>query len=128
TGIASCCVLLKRTNFAIIYKSMKYAVITSGGKQYKVTQGQVLELDRIKAEPGTNYTLDKVLLTVDGDSVQVGAPYLENVAVIAKVLDQIKGEKIRVAKFKAKARYRKVQGFRAQLTKVEITSLSGKSE
>ncbi|HWY78791.1 MAG TPA: 50S ribosomal protein L21 [Candidatus Sulfotelmatobacter sp.] len=107
---------------------MKYAVITSGGKQYKVTEGQVLELDRLKADPGSNYTLDKVLLTVDGDSVQVGAPYLENVSVIAKVLEQIKGDKIRVAKFKAKARYRKVQGFRAQLTKVEIISLSGKSE
>ena len=106
---------------------MKYAVITSGGKQYKVVEGQVLELDKIKAEPGSNYSLDKVLLTVDGDSVQVGAPYLENVAVVAKVLEQTKGDKIRVAKFKAKARYRKVQGFRAQLTKVEITSLSGKA-
>lgn len=107
---------------------MKYAVITSGGKQYKVTEGQVLELDKINAEPGSTYTLDKVLLTVDGDSVQVGAPYLENVAVMAKVIEQTKGDKVRVAKFKAKARYRKVQGFRAQLTKVEITSLSGKAE
>jgi len=107
---------------------MKYAVITSGGKQYKVSEGQVLELDKLKADPGTNYTLDKVLMTVDGDTVQIGAPYLADVAVIAKVLEQIKGDKIRVAKFKAKARYRKVQGFRAQLTKVEITSLSGKAE
>ncbi len=107
---------------------MKYAVITSGGKQYKVTEGQVLELDKIKVEPGSTYALDKVLLAVDGDSIQVGAPYLENVAVMAKVLEQVRGDKIRVAKFKAKARYRKVQGFRAQLTKVEITSLSGKTE
>ncbi|HVA96967.1 MAG TPA: 50S ribosomal protein L21 [Candidatus Acidoferrales bacterium] len=107
---------------------MKYAVITSGGKQYKVTEGQVLELDKIKAEPGSNYALDKVLLAVDGETVQVGTPYLENVAVTAKVLEQVKGDKVRVAKFKAKARYRKVQGFRAQLTKVEITSLSGKPD
>lgn len=107
---------------------MKYAVIASGGKQYKVTEGQVLELDKIQAEPGSTYALDKVLLAVDGDSVTVGAPYLENIAVMAKVLEQVKGDKVRVAKFKAKARYRKVTGFRAQLTKVEITSLAGKAE
>ncbi len=107
---------------------MKYAVVTSGGKQYKVTEGQVFEIDKIDAEPGASYAFENVLLAVDGDSVQVGAPYLANVAVMAKVLDQVKGDKIRVAKFKAKARYRKVQGFRAQLTKVEVTSLSGKSE
>lgn len=107
---------------------MKYAVITSGGKQYKVVEGQVLEVDRLKAEAGSDFALDKVLLSVDGDAVQVGAPYLSNVTVMAKVLEQINGEKIRVAKFKAKARYRRVNGFRAQLTKIEITSLSGKSE
>jgi len=107
---------------------MKYAVIASGGKQYKVTEGQVLEVDKIKAEPGSNYAFDKVLLSVDGDTVNVGAPYLANIAVMAKVLEQIKGDKVRVAKFKAKVRYRKVQGFRAQLTRVEVTSLSGKSE
>jgi large subunit ribosomal protein L21 len=107
---------------------MKYAVVTSGGKQYKVTQGQVLELDKINAEQGANYLLDKVLLSVDGDTVQVGTPYLDNTAVIAKVLEQVKGDKVRVAKFKAKSRYRKVQGFRAQLTKVEITNLNSKPE
>jgi large subunit ribosomal protein L21 len=107
---------------------MKYAVIASGGKQYKVTQGQILEIDKIKAEPGSNHLLDKVLLTVDGDVVSVGAPYLENVSITAKVLDQIKGEKIRVAKFKAKARYRRVMGFRSQLTKLEIGILSDKVE
>lgn len=107
---------------------MRYAVISTGGKQYKVSEGQVLEIDKIKAEPGANYALDKVLLSVDGDTVQIGAPYLPNVTVAAKVVEHVKGEKVRVAKFKAKARYRKVQGFRAQLTKVEITSLSGKAE
>ncbi len=107
---------------------MKYAVVTSGGKQYKVTQGQVLEIDKVAAEPGSTYAFDKVLLSVDGDATTVGAPYLDNVAVMAKVLEQVKGDKIRVAKFKAKARYRKVTGFRAQLTRVEITDLAGKPE
>ncbi len=107
---------------------MKYSVITSGGKQYKVTEGQILELDKLEVEPGASYSFDKVLLAVDGDDVQIGAPYLENVAVMAKVLDQVQGDKIRVAKFKAKVRYRKVMGFRAKLTKVIIESLSGKPE
>ena len=107
---------------------MKYAVITTGGKQYKVLEGQVLEIDKVKAEVGSNFMLDQVLLTVDGDSVEIGAPYLENVSVAAKVIEHIKGDKIRVAKFKAKARYRKVQGFRSQLTKVEITGWSQKSQ
>jgi large subunit ribosomal protein L21 len=107
---------------------MKYAVVTSGGKQYKVTQGQVLEIDKIIADPGASYAFDKVLLSVDGDSANIGAPYLDNIAVMAKVLEQVKGDKIRIAKFKAKARYRKVQGFRAQLTRVEITDLAGKTE
>jgi large subunit ribosomal protein L21 len=107
---------------------MKYAVVISGGKQYKVSVGQVFEIDKIKAEPGSNYLLDKVLLTVDDDSVQIGAPYLDNVTVNAKVLEQTKGDKVRVAKFKSKVRYRRAQGFRAQLTKVEITGLSEKNE
>jgi len=102
---------------------MKYAVITSGGKQYKVTQGQVLELDKLTAEPGAEYKFDNVLLLVDGEKVEIGAPYLKNVAVTAKILEQTKGDKVRVAKFKAKARYRRVQGFRSLLTKVEIISL-----
>ncbi len=107
---------------------MNYAVITSGGKQYKVVPGQVLEFDKLPVEPGSTYAFDKVLLTVDGDAVNIGAPYITNATVTAKVLEQTKGDKIRVAKFKAKARYRKVQGFRAQLTKVEIIGLSGKPE
>lgn len=105
---------------------MKYAIIANGGKQYKVSEGQVLELDKLKAEPGAEYAIDTVLMTVDGDAVNLGKPYLENVTVTAKVLEQTQGDKIRVAKFKAKAKYRRVTGFRAQLTKVEITGVKSK--
>lgn len=105
---------------------MKYAIIANGGKQYKVTEGQVLELDRLQAEPGSDFVLDQVLMTVDGDSVSLGKPYLDGVTVSAKVLEQTKGDKIRVAKFKAKAKYRRVTGFRASLTKVEITGFKAK--
>ena len=107
---------------------MKYAVITSGGKQYKVSEGTVLELDKLDVEPGAAVSFDKVLLAVDGDAVNVGAPYIANAAVTAKVLEQTQGDKIRVSQFKAKARHRRTIGFRAQLTKVEITSLTGKAE
>ena len=106
---------------------MKYAIVASGGKQYKVSEGTVLELDKLPVEPGTDYALDKVLMTVDGDSVTLGKPYIENFSITAKVLEQTQGDKIRVAKFKAKARHRRVVGFRAQLTKVQITGLQGKT-
>ena len=107
---------------------MKYAVIASGGKQYKVTEGQILEVDKLPVEAGSNYAFEQVLLTVDGASVTMGAPYINNAAVTAEVVEQTQGDKIRVAKFKAKARYRRVLGFRAQLTRVKITSLAGKAE
>lgn len=106
---------------------MKYAIIANGGKQYKVTEGQVLELDRLQAEPGSDLVLDQVLMTVDGDAVSLGKPNLDGVTVTAKVVDQTQGEKIRVAKFKAKAKYRRVTGFRAKLTKVEITGIKSKA-
>jgi large subunit ribosomal protein L21 len=107
---------------------MKYAIVTSGGKQYKVSEGTVLEVDKLSVEPGSEFTFDKVLLTVDGDAINLGKPYLENIAVTAKVLEETQGDKIRVARFKAKARHRRVTGFRAQLTKLEVTGFSGKSE
>jgi large subunit ribosomal protein L21 len=107
---------------------MKYAIVTSGGKQYKVSEGTVLELDKLAVEPGAEYKLDKVLLAVDGDAVTLGKPYIENFVVTAKVLEQTQGDKIRVSQFKAKARHRRVMGYRAQLTKVEITGLNSKAE
>jgi large subunit ribosomal protein L21 len=106
---------------------MKYAIIANGGKQYKVSEGQVLELDRVQADPGSDLAFDQVLMTVDGDAINLGKPFLENVSVTAKVLEQTRGDKIRVSKFKAKAKYRRTIGFRASLTKVEITGLKSKS-
>jgi large subunit ribosomal protein L21 len=106
---------------------MKYAVLQTGGKQYKVSEGSVFEVDKLKVEAGDNYTFDKVLLySVDGD-VQIGQPHLTNVAVTAKVLEQTQGEKLRIAKFKAKAKYRRVTGFRAQLTKVQVEKIEAKA-
>lgn len=105
---------------------MKYVVLQTGGKQYKAIEGAVLEIDKVKAEVGQEWTFDNVLLFADEGAFHVGTPTLSNVTVTGKVLDQVKGKKIRVAKFKAKARYRKVQGFRPQLTKVQIEKIVAK--
>lgn len=106
---------------------MKYAVLQSGGKQYKVSEGSVIEVEKLAVNAGDTYKLDKVLLVANDGDYMVGQPLVANATVTAKVLEQKKGPKIRVAKFKAKARYRRVQGHRQQLTKLEIVEISGKA-
>ncbi|TSC54307.1 MAG: large subunit ribosomal protein L21 [Microgenomates group bacterium LiPW_16] len=101
-----------------------YAVIKVGGKQYRVSEGEILEIDKIEKKPGEKIELDQVLLLVDKAEVQIGQPLLSGAKVTAKVLDQIKGKKIRIARYKAKVRYRRVKGFRPQLTKIIIEKIS----
>lgn len=98
---------------------MKYAVIKTGGKQYKVSQGDTIEVDKLALEKDGKVIFDEVLLMVDDEKVKIGKPFLTD-KVEGKILEHFKGDKVRVAKFKAKARYRKVNGFRASLTKVKI--------
>lgn len=104
---------------------MNYAVIKASGKQYKVSPGKVLEIDKIEGEAGKNIVFEEVLLTGDNDKIVLGKPFIKGASVKAKIVDQIKGEKVRVAKFKAKSKYRRVNGFRHHLTKVEIISIQG---
>lgn len=104
---------------------MNYAVIKASGKQYKVSQGNVLEIDKIEGEKGKSVTFEEVLLMGDDSDVVVGKPLVKGAAVSAKIVDQIKGDKVRVAKFKAKSKYRRATGFRHQLTKIEITGIKG---
>ena len=99
---------------------MKYAVIKTGGKQYKVTEGDTLSIERLSAEPEKDYTFTDVLLYVSDGALQIGKPRIDDVTVKGKILAHIKGEKIRVSRFKAKARYRKVHGHRQFLTSVRI--------
>lgn len=106
---------------------MKYAVLASGGKQYKVSEGTVVELEKLKVVEGEQVTFEDVLLLVEDGIVTVGQPNVSGVTVTAKVLGQVKAQKIRVAKFKAKARYRKVHGHRQHLTKIQIESIGKKS-
>jgi large subunit ribosomal protein L21 len=107
---------------------MNYAVIKAAGKQYKVASGLVLEVDKIEGEKGNNITFDEVLLMGDDKAVVVGTPIVKNAQVTAKIIEQIRGDKVRVAKFKAKSRFRRSTGFRSYLTKIEITGIKGGKE
>lgn len=102
---------------------MKYAVIRTGGKQYKVAQDDELEVEKLEGKKGSSLIFDEVLLLVDKAKVKVGQPLVKGAKVKAKILDQIKGKKIRVATYKAKSRYRRVKGHRQRLTRVKISSI-----
>jgi len=99
-----------------------YAVIETGGKQYRVSQGDVICVEKLNAEVGEKIEFDKVLILGAGDSISVGTPYLNSV-VTGNVVESGKGEKVIIYKYKSKKDYRKKQGHRQPYTKVEITGL-----
>lgn len=100
-----------------------YAVIETGGKQYRVEEGATLKVERLDAEPGAAVTLDKVLLVADGEQVQVGAPTVKGASVQAKVLRHGRDKKVVVFKFKAKAHYRRKRGHRQGFTALRIEKI-----
>lgn len=106
---------------------MKYAVIKTGGKQYKVTEGQVIEVEKLESD-GTSFVFDEVLLVVDGDKVEIGAPTIAGMKVYADVVAEVKGEKIEVFKYKSKSRYRKHTGHRQKYTQLKINGIGVKGE
>ena len=95
-----------------------YAIIKTGGKQYKVSEGDVIKVEKIEAEAGDKIEFDQVLM-VAGDDVKVGSPVVEGAKVSAEVLDQKKDKKIVIFKFKAKKNYRKKKGHRQPYTLVK---------
>lgn len=105
-----------------------YAVIKTGGKQYKVSEGDIIEVEKLKAKDNKEYLFDKVLLYVVDSSVKVGKPYLPEVVVKGVILSAKKGPKIRVSKFKAKSRYRRTMGHRQSLTQVKIERITEKGK
>ncbi len=103
-----------------------YAIIKTGGKQYRVEEGQVIYIEKLDAAADETVTFDEVLSVVDGDNVNFGAPLVKGASVSATVLEHGKGKKIRVFKFKAKSNYRRRQGHRQPYTKVRIDAIAAK--
>ncbi len=100
-----------------------YAIIESCGKQYKVTEGDVVFFEKLDAEEGKKVSFDKVVLLSDNGKVQVGDPYVKGIKVEGKVVAHGKAKKILVYKMKPKKNYRRMQGHRQPYTKVEITTI-----
>jgi large subunit ribosomal protein L21 len=97
-----------------------YAIIQTGGKQYRVAPGDVLRVERLPGERGDEVVLDQVLLVTDGDNVQVGQPLVPNATVRTQILQQGKGKKILVYKKKRRKNYRRKQGHRQMFTALQI--------
>ncbi len=101
-----------------------YAVIATGGKQYRVSEGDVIRIETLPAEENEEITFDKVLLVADGDDVNIGAPYVEGGKVSATVNGHGRGKKIEIIKFKRRKHHRKQMGHRQNFTEVKITGIS----
>ena len=102
-----------------------YAVIKTGGKQYRVQQGDVIFVEKLNAQADEAVTFEEVLLVGDGEQSKIGAPVVAGAKVEGKVLAQVKSKKVVVYKYKAKKGERKKQGHRQPYTKVEITAING---
>lgn len=102
---------------------MKFAVIQTGGKQYKVSAGEKFKIEKLDANIGEGVIFDKILLSVDGDNIEIGTPYIEGAKVEANVLKQARDKKKIVFRYHSKTRYRKKKGHRQNFTEVEITNI-----
>jgi large subunit ribosomal protein L21 len=100
-----------------------YAVINTGGKQYKVQQGETLRIEKIAGEIGSKVTFDRVLMVADGENVRVGQPIIDKAAVQASIVEQDKAKKILVFKYKRRKRYRRKQGHRQPYTAIRIDGI-----
>jgi large subunit ribosomal protein L21 len=102
---------------------MAFAVIKTGGKQYRVTPGEKLKIEKLEAKAGDTVTFDQVLMTVDGETMKLGTPTVAGASVTAKVLEQGRAPKVIVFKYKSKTRRRKKNTHRQPFTEVEITTI-----
>ena len=105
-----------------------YAVIESGGKQHRVEEGEILQLEKLDAAAGDKVKFDRILLLGEGESVKIGKPYVEGGQVEAKVVKQGRGEKIKIVKFNRRKHFKKQQGHRQFFTEVEITAIKVKAK
>ena len=100
-----------------------YAVFKTGGKQYRATKGDTINVEKIEAEKGATVELDQVLMVGEGEDVKIGTPYLDGGKVTARVVDHGRGEKIKIIKFKRRKQYMKHMGHRQYFTQLEITGI-----
>ena len=100
-----------------------YAVIKTGGKQYKVAQGETLKIEKLTADIGQTVEFE-VLMVADGDKIQVGAPFLKNAKVSATVVEHGRGEKVKILKMRRRKHYRKQMGHRQSFTAVKIAEIA----
>ncbi|MGH8726780.1 MAG: 50S ribosomal protein L21 [Burkholderiales bacterium] len=102
-----------------------HAVIKTGGKQYRVTAGEKIKVERIKADVGAEVIFDQVLFHSEGDNVKNGAPLIDGAQVKASVVGHSRGEKVKVFKMRRRKNYRRTQGHRQNYTEIQITSIHG---
>lgn len=101
-----------------------FAVFSSGGKQHRVTEGEVIKIERLAVEPGEEVVFDKVLMVADGDQVSVGTPFVDGGKVTAEVIGSDRHKKIQVIKFKRRKDYLRKQGHRQWFTELKITGIN----
>ena len=101
-----------------------YAVFQSGGKQHRVSEGQVIRLEKLEVETGSEVVFDKVLMVANGEDIKVGAPFVEGATIKAEIVEHGRGDKIKIVKFRRRKHYRKQQGHRQWFTDVKITAIS----
>jgi large subunit ribosomal protein L21 len=101
-----------------------YAVVKTGGKQYRIQEGEILRVEKLDADQGASITLDEVLLVADGDNIQVGTPYIEGGRVSATVKGHGRGKKINIVKLRRRKHYRKRMGHRQHFTELHIDTIS----
>lgn len=103
---------------------MKYAIIQSGGKQYKVSEGDEILVDKLDSEKGKLYEFPQVLMVRNDEDLFIGTPTISNASVTGQVSDPVKGKKLSIFKYKAKVHYRRKMGFRPLYTKVKIETIT----
>jgi large subunit ribosomal protein L21 len=118
-------ILNPRLKYILQEAEPMYAVVNTGGKQYKVQQGEVLRIEKIPGEVGSPVTFDRVMMFSDGETVNIGQPVLDDVAVEGHIVAQGKAKKILVFKYKKRKRYRRKQGHRQEFTAVQIDTIQG---
>ena len=101
-----------------------YAVIKTGGKQYRVAKGDVIQIEKLDVEEGASIDFDNVLMVGEGEDVKIGAPYVDGSKVTATVTSQMRGEKIEIMKFRRRKHHQKKTGHRQYLTQIEISDIT----